>query len=126
MRILVDTHVALWWLDNHQALGRRSRQAIAAADQVLFSAVTPWELGIKRALGRVSFADDLAASLLATGFEELPITSQHAERAAALPLYHNDPFDRMLIAQAQMQALTLVTADRDLRRYDLDVIDARH
>ena len=125
MRILVDTHVALWWLDNHQALGCRARQAIAAADQVLFSAVTPWELGIKRAVGRVSFADGLAAALLATGFEELPITSQHAERAAALPLHHNDPFDRMLIAQAQMEALTLVTADRDLRRYDLDVIDAR-
>lgn len=116
--------MALWWLDAHPSLGPACRRFIERADQVFFSAVTPWELGIKKALGKVSFPDGLTDRLEAEGFEALSISARHAEHAAALPPHHRDPFDRMLIAQAQLESLALVTADRVLRPYDVNVIEA--
>ena len=124
MRLLVDSHVALWWLDAHPSLGPRCRRSIEQADVVCFSAVTPWELGIKKALGKVSFPAGLPDRLEAEGFEALSISARHAEHAAALPPHHRDPFDRMLVAQAQLKSLALVTADRALHPYDLDLIEA--
>ena len=91
---------------------------------VFFSTVTPWELGIKKALGKLAFPAGLTAKLEAEGFEALSISAWHAEHAAALPAHHRDPFDRMLVAQAQLESLTLVTADRALHPYDVDVIAA--
>lgn len=124
MRLLVDSHVALWWLDGHDALGRRTRDRIERADEVYFSAVTPWELGIKRSLGKISFPDGLWAALTDAGLLALDISAHDAEAAADLPLHHRDPFDRMLVAQAQLRVLQIVSADPALSAYEVEVIDA--
>ena len=125
MRILLDSHVALWWLEDSGSLGSRSRELIEYADEAFFSAVTPWELGIKRALGKLTMPDGLADALASGGFIPLGISVQHAERAPGLPLHHRDPFDRMLIAQAQLEALALISADDSFRLYEVEVLDAR-
>jgi len=125
VRLLLDSHVALWWLSDHAALGPDCKQQITAADEVYFSAVTPWELGIKRVLGKIVYPDGLVAEFLAAGFVELAISTAHAERAPSLPDYHRDPFDRMLVAQAQLEWLKLATADHTLQPYDVGIIDAR-
>ena len=125
MRLLVDSHVALWWLDGNDALGPTCRVDLERADEVFFSAVTPWELGIKRSLGKLSFPDGLAEALQDSGFVGLAITVDHAVRASSLPPHHRDPFDRMLVAQAQAEAVILVTADRTLAPYDVQLRDAR-
>ena len=125
MRLLVDSHVALWWLEGNDKLGPETRRLLESADEVFFSAATPWELGIKRALGKLDFPDGLADALAAGGFTELPVSAAHGELAANLPPHHHDPFDRMLIAQARAEALVLVTADRAMQPYDLDLLDAR-
>lgn len=124
MRLLVDSHVALWWLEGSSSLGSSCRNELGAADEVFFSSVTPWELGIKRELGKIRFPDGLSEALIAAGMMPLAISAAHAERAPALPRYHADPFDRMLVAQAQLEALVLVTADRALRPYDVTLLDA--
>ena len=125
MRLLLDSHVALWWLAAADDLGPECIALIESADEVRFSAVTPWELGIKRALGKIDFPDDLVAALGAAGFTELPITAAHADLAPRLPTHHRDPFDRMLVAQAQLEALRLVSADAALAPYDVGVFDPR-
>lgn len=125
MRLLVDSHVALWWLDGNDALGPACRTGLETADEVFFSAVTPWELGIKRSLGKLSFPDGLVQALQGAGFMGLSITIDHATDASALPPHHRDPFDRMLVAQARAEALTLVTADRTMSPYDVQLLDAR-
>jgi len=124
--MLVDSHVALWWLDDNAALGSRCREMIARADEVHFSAVAPWELGIKRALGKLMLPDGMAAALESGGFRPLPISVAHAERAPTLPAHHREPLDRMLVAQAQLEVLTLVSADQDLAAYDITLVDARN
>ena len=125
MRLLIDSHIALWWLAEDPSIGMLCKEHLRTADEVFFSAVTPWELGIKRALGKVSYPDGLARELTSSGFRELPVSAEHAERAPDLPLHHRDPFDRLLVAQAQAEALMLVSADRSLRPYDVEIIDAR-
>lgn len=125
MRLLLDSHVALWALDCSALLGDECGDRLRTADEVYFSAVTPWELGIKRAKGGIVYPDGLAAELVACGFEELPITAAHADAAARLPPHHADPFDRMLVAQAQAESLTLVTADEQLFAYDVAALSAR-
>jgi PIN domain nuclease of toxin-antitoxin system len=125
VRLLVDSHVALWWLAADEALGPECSTQLRSADEVFFSAVTPWELGIKRSLGKLAYPDGLTGELVAAGFVELPISAMHAERASALPHHHRDPFDRMLVAQAQIESLVLVSADRSLRPYDVELLDAR-
>lgn len=125
MRLLLDSHVALWWLEDADELGPECTALIESADDVQFSAVTPWELGIKRALGKLDYPDDLVASLGAAGFTELPVTAAHADLAPRLPAHHRDPFDRVLVAQAQLEALRLVSADASLTPYDVEVIDPR-
>lgn len=124
MRLLIDSHVALWWLEDSPKLGVACRGTIVNADEVYLSVVTPWELDIKKALGKLAFPEDLTPQLLSHGFSGLPIVMAHAERAAALPLHHRDPFDRMLIAQAQLEQLQLVTADLAFKPYDVDLIEA--
>lgn len=125
MRVLLDSHVVLWWLDDSPAIGPRCRDLIGSADEAFVSAVTPWELGIKRALGKLTMPDGLVEQLESEGFDPLPITAAHAEQAPALPPHHRDPFDRMLVAQAQLETLVLVTADRAFADYEVERLDAR-
>lgn len=124
MRLLLDSHVALWWLVDVE-LGPTCRDAIATADEVFFSPVTPWELGLKRSLGKLDLPDDFVEELRRSGFTELPIMSAHANTATLLPPLHSDPFDRMLIAQAIDESLTLVTADAAIDLYAVDTLHAR-
>lgn len=125
MRLLIDSHVALWWQGADPSLGPSCRELLRTADEVYFSAVTPWELGIKRSLGKVAYPDGLVEELQSVGFAELAISAAHASRAPELPPHHRDPFDRMLVAQAQSESLAIVTADRQLDPYDVELIDAR-
>jgi PIN domain nuclease of toxin-antitoxin system len=125
MNLLLDSHAAVWWITDDPALGPEAVSVIDQADQVYVSVVTPWELGIKRSLGKLQFPAGLPGVLVRAGMTMLLIGVEHAERAPALPMHHRDPFDRMLVAQAQIEALRIVTADAAIGRYDIDVIDAR-
>ena len=125
MRVLLDSHVALWWLADDDDLGANARDRIEQAEQAFVSVVTPWELGIKRALGKLTMPDDLVAQLRSGGFEMLAISTDHAERAPTLPPHHRDPFDRMLIAQAQTESLTFLSADGAIAAYEVEHLDAR-
>lgn len=121
-RLLLDTHVFLWWRGEPSRLSPEVRSRIATAELVFVSAASAWEAGIKVALGRLILPDTIEAGVLASGFEKLLITFPHAERAASLPVHHRDPFDRMLVAQAQIEDLTLVTHDGLLRPYDVEIL----
>jgi PIN domain nuclease of toxin-antitoxin system len=125
VNLLLDSHAALWWISDDPALGPEAVSVIDEAAQVFVSVVTPWELGIKRALGKLQFPVGLSGALVRAGMTMLPIDGEHAERAPGLPMHHRDPFDRMLVAQAQIETLRIVTADDVIRRYDVEVIDAR-
>jgi PIN domain nuclease of toxin-antitoxin system len=104
-------------------IGKGVAEAIAAdEDGVVVSAVTVWEVAIKRGLGKLDAPADLLQRLEQARIELLPITARHADRVASLPLHHRDPFDRLLIAQAALEGLALVSADGDLRNYDIDVL----
>lgn len=122
MRLLLDTHVFLWWRADDRRLGTAARAAIAEADVVFVSAATAWEAGVKAALGRLRYPGTIEAGVEDSGFEKLPITLAHAERAARLPKHHADPFDRMLVAQAEIEDLTIVTNDRTLAAYDPEIL----
>jgi len=124
VRLLLDSHVVLWWLTSDPRLGPRCVDMIVGADEVAFSAVTPWELGIKRASGKLSYPDDMVAQLRASGFVERSITVEDGVLAAELPPHHRDPFDRMLIAQAISSAFVLVTSDDQLAAYEVALLDA--
>ena len=125
MRLLLDTHVFLWWAANHPELSEDAREAIASVDSfVAVSAAVAWELGIKRARRKLDAPGDIRDQLERHRFEELPITIEHAIRAAALPDHHRDPFDRMLVAQAQVEGLTIVTRDPKIRLYDVAALAA--
>ena len=121
-RLLLDTHVFLWWRGEPSRLSPEVRNRIAAAELVFVSAASAWEAGIKVALGRLDLPDTVEAGVLASGFEKLLITFPHAERAASLPAHHRDPFDRMLVAQAQIEDLILVTHDGLLKPYDIEIL----
>ncbi len=121
-RLLLDTHVFLWWRGEPSRLVSIVQNSIATADVVFVSAASAWEAGIKASLGRLDLPDTIEAGVLASGFEKLLITFSHAERAAGLPPHHRDPFDRMLVAQAQAEGLTLVTHDRLLEPYSVEIL----
>ena len=121
-RLLLDTHVFLWWRAEPARLNTTVRSGIATADLVFVSVASAWEAAIKASLGRLELPDTMEAGVLASSFEKLLITFSHAERAAALPLHHRDPFDRMLVAQAQAEGLTRVTHDRLLKPYDVEIL----
>ena len=124
MRLLLDSHVALWWLGDDGRLGRTAHTSIATAAEVFVSVVTPWELGIKKASGKLTLPENLVAELRSTGFELLTIQATHAQAAPALVAHHGDPFDRMIIAQAISEQLTIVTADEQFKLYNVELIDA--
>jgi PIN domain nuclease of toxin-antitoxin system len=120
--LLLDTHVFLWWRADDRRLGRAARTAIVEADVVFVSAASAWEAAIKATLGRLRYPDTIEAGVEASGFEKLPITLAHAELAARLPPHHADPFDRMLVAQAKAEGLTLVTHDRTFEAYEFSIV----
>ena len=124
MRLLLDTHVFLWWLGDDRKLSVAARAAIQDPRSLVHvSAASVWEIAIKVKLGcLVVRGADLAVEIEANGFAELPIQARHAHSAGALPRHHDDPFDRMLIAQAQIEDLVLVTHDRRLRRYGVQLL----
>ena len=120
MRVLLDTHVLLWWLTDDPRLSITARDVIGdPATSVSVSAATAWEMAIKSALGKLETPTDLAAELDAAGFTELPVGIADAMEAGALPRHHDDPFDRMLIAQAARRDLTVLTVDRRFSEYDV-------
>ena len=122
MRLLLDTHVVLWWRLDSRRLHEDARRAIESADRVLVSAASAWEVAIKIALGRLRLKDPFSTLVARSGFDELPVTFAHTERLAALPVHYGDPFDRMLVVQAQVEDLTLVTHDRALEPHGVAVI----
>jgi PIN domain nuclease of toxin-antitoxin system len=116
VRLLLDTHALLWWLDGDRSLSRKARTAIADENNVVVvSAASAWEITTKSRLGKLpgaaAVASDVLGSVASQGFASLDITMLHAQRAGRLPGEHRDPFDRMLIAQAQLEDLTLVSND---------------
>jgi PIN domain nuclease of toxin-antitoxin system len=120
--LLLDTHVFLWWRADSRRLRRLARDAIADAEIVFVSAASAWEAAIKVALGRLRIPESIEAGVVDSGFEKLPISFAHAEGAAGLPSHHSDPFDRMLVAQARIEKLTLVTHDQRMRFYDVQIL----
>lgn len=124
MRLLLDTHALLWWLADAE-LSAFAREAIAEPDNVVVvSAANAWEIAIKKSLGKLSAPDDLAEQIEINGFPPLPISIAHAQAAGALPRHHDDPFDRMLIAQALLEGLTVVTQDERFAAYGVAVLTA--
>ena len=125
-RIILDTHALLWWLADSPLLGTHARSLIAdTRNPIYVSAATTWEIAIKRAKGMLEAPDDMDRIVEDEGFEKLPITLFHGEQAGSLPEIHRDPFDRMLIAQAQAEGLELLTKDSEIPAYNIKVIDAR-
>lgn len=123
MNLLLDTHVLIWW-DEGRRLAAEARRAIGAADMVFVSAATAWEIAIKIGLGRLRPRRTVEQAAAESGFQELPVTFRHAELVATLPAHHRDPFDRLLVAQAQAERLILVTRDQVFQDYGLSVIVA--
>ena len=121
MRLLLDTHVFIWWQQDHKLLKADARRAIARADAVFVSAASAWEAAIKIALGKLQIPATFSEGVAESEFTELPISISHAERLGALPMHHTDPFDRLLIAQADCEGLTLVTHDRSFSPYEISL-----
>ena len=123
MNVLLDTHVLIWW-DEGRRIAAEARHAIEQADAVYVSAASAWEVAIKTALGRLRPTRTIEEAASDSGFLELPVTFRHAERVTGLPPHHRDPFDRMLVAQAAIEELTLVTRDPVFARYGVALIEA--
>jgi PIN domain nuclease of toxin-antitoxin system len=125
VKILTDSHVLLWWLDDPKRIALPARALIAdPANVVFFSAASIWEIGLKSSKGKLRIDGDVVAALQADGFEPLPVTMAHAARSLALPDTHGDPFNRMLIAQALADGLVLATRDRLILQYDVPTLEA--
>ena len=124
MSLLLDTHVVLWWLADDPSLPEEIKDRLDHEPDVRVSAVTIWEITIKQALGKIAAPADLPERVRDSGLRELAIGFSHAIAAGRLPLIHRDPFDRMLVAQARCEDLTLVTRDPRCRQYDVPVLPA--
>ena len=124
-RLLLDTHVFIWCLSDVSKLAQGARAAITdPRNNVFVSAITGWEISSKRAKGRMTAPDNLSGMIEEKGFTHLPLTFYHAEQAGRLPMYHKDPFDRFLIAQAEAEGLILVTRDAHISRYGIRTMAA--
>lgn len=123
MRLLLDSHVLIWAAENR--LDPTTNRLVAEeADAVFVSAATVWEIEIKRATGKLDAPGDVETLVDESGFERLSIDFRHAREAARLPRIHGDPFDRLLIAQARIEGMTLATADATIPRYDVPIVVA--
>jgi PIN domain nuclease of toxin-antitoxin system len=121
-QLLLDTHAFIWWRENNVRLKGGARQRIGTAAVVFVSVASAWEAAIKIALGKLRLPEPFEAGVEAAGFEKLPIAFSHAEAVGMLPHHHSDPFDRMLVAQAKCERLTLITHDRRFAPYGVDVV----
>ncbi len=125
MRLLLDTHAVIWWLEQSSRLGAQAQAAINdASNDVFVSAVSAMEMSLKSARGKLRTPSDLDQMIVANAFVELPITVRHGIALHDVPHHHNDPFDRVLVAQARVEGLTLVTADRGLGAYGVPILHA--
>jgi PIN domain nuclease of toxin-antitoxin system len=123
--LLLDAHALLWWLaDDPQLDSSASRSIADPANDVLVSAATVWEIEVKRVAGRLRAPRELLDAIRQTGMDTLPITARDAVSAAGLPMHHGDPFDRMVVAQAQRLDALIVSRDRALAAYEVEVLPA--
>lgn len=126
MRLLIDSAALIWWFGDDPRLGVAAAEAIEdPGTEAYASAASVWEIGIKQALGKLTLEIPMPEILEAGLIHDLPIAMEHAVRAAGLPRHHGDPFDRILVAQAQSEGMLLLTPDVALRRYDVPLMDAR-
>nr|WP_281419306.1 type II toxin-antitoxin system VapC family toxin [Marinobacterium ramblicola] len=122
----MDTHVLLWWLSDDAVLGTKAKEVIAnPQNQVYVSAASTWEISIKRSLGKLQTPDDMSSIIEEEGFLPLPVSLYHGDQAGQLPDLHKDPFDRMLIAQAQAEGLIIVTHDEAVTQYPVRTMAAK-
>lgn len=124
MRLLLDTHVVLWQLSGARELSTAAQEAIADADDLLFSVVSFAEIGVKATAGKLTVPENLVERVAAAGVRTLGLAAEHGISVAALPVHHRDPFDRLLIAQAVVESLTVVTADTRFGAYGVDLVGA--
>ncbi len=123
MRFLIDTHILIWADERPRAIAPTLRAALLdEANAVFVSAASVWEIAIKRALGKLSFGRRIVDAVAELGFEVLPVTGPHAEHAGGLPRHHNDPFDRLIIAQAYLEGMVLGTQDPLMRPYPVPLL----
>lgn len=123
MKLLLDTHAALWFLSDDERMGENAKQHLTDDDnRILLSAAVVWEIAIKRALGKLVVPEEYQTLLLGAGVQALPITIDHAAAVERLPPHHRDPFDRMLVAQALGEGAAIVSRDDILRRYGVTLI----
>lgn len=126
MRLLLDTHVLLWWIDDDPRMSDRARALISHADTVLVSVASVWEIAIKAGLGQLEPPPDLRRylrrQLARNEFELLPVLFEHAVAVRDLPLHHRDPFDRLLIAQSRIERLALISHDGRMKAYAIEVL----
>jgi PIN domain nuclease of toxin-antitoxin system len=124
VRLLLDTHVVLWQLSGERELSVRARDAIAAADDLLFSVVSFAEVGVKASVGKLDVPGDLQVRIADSGVRTLGLTPAHGLAVSDLPAHHRDPFDRLIIAQAMTERLTVVTADTRFHAYGIQLLEA--
>jgi PIN domain nuclease of toxin-antitoxin system len=122
--LLLDTHVVIWWLADDPTLSEEIKDRLDHEPDIFVSAATIWEVAIKQAIGKLKEPADLPERIRDAGFRGLPITSDHAIAAGRLPLIHRDPFDRILVAQARCENLTLVSRDPEVQKYEVAVLAA--
>lgn len=127
MSVLLDTHAFLWWIADDPRLSHRARSVLSESDrEVFFSAASAWEMAIKARLGKLRIAEKLGPfvtdQIETNGFRALPVTLAHAFETHELPDHHRDPFDRLLVAQCRVEGLSLISGDRQLADYDVELI----
>ncbi|MEM7253429.1 MAG: type II toxin-antitoxin system VapC family toxin [Pseudomonadota bacterium] len=124
IEILLDTHMLLWWLTDDSRLSKTARSLVAdPANMFTVSTATAWEIAIKQALGKITIDGSLEQAVREQGFTMLPVTFPHAAETLTLPSIHRDPFDRMLVAQARVESLRLLTVDSHILQYPVNVIE---
>ena len=125
MKYLLDTHALLWTIFEPDKLSAEAKEAILDRDNIIcVSLISLWEISIKQSIGRLDIPEEFYEVVRTGGFEMLPLTMMQIEQYRTLPLYHRDPFDRMLIVQAQQQKLTLITRDSEISKYDVEIVKA--
>jgi PIN domain nuclease of toxin-antitoxin system len=123
MNLLLDTHILLWWLDDHPSLSSKARTLIGGGrHRVFISTVSLWEISIKKSLGKLIIPEDFEYVVAKQEMQFLPLKPEHAYKILDLPMHHRDPFDRMLIAQAQYEKFTLITSDACFSDYTISII----
>ncbi len=122
MNLLLDSHAFIWWIDDDARLGPNARLAIESTDKVFVSVISVWELGSKQAAGKLEIRVDMAEAAQQSGFEMLDCQLAHAQLAPTLPMHHKDPFDRMLLAQATVEHLKIMSQDAWFTYYEVEVL----